>query len=535
MTLEENPAFVREFACRRAFTKEAGDATALDMATVRLLDVDARVAQGSCRVVQNMEPVAPNAAWIREAVAAGVIPAYRRERAWVAGLPALARSSKRGAYDPTSLGPRTDGTTAAPTSSNNYVGVTSSQGGEYASSRGFLHDADARVVDAALHHEEAAIAAYWGEFTQYSFYSLAQPQGGVWSPVNHTTVDPQFPQAGDRPFEIPFHSSTNSAIDSMTSVEGWGRDVAHLENTGFIHWLATEDPIAGLLVQRQAAYALGGRYEYQRGGTGTTPADTAYEGQDGQERALFNTLSALWKSRDVSRRITSVAGKMFWSPARTQRQADEVIAFYDKAAARIDAATAASPKDYFARLSGALFGAVVGVDEFEMADGTLVKMQTTSTFQVVQYGKDPLWLWTKAGNPAVRRWFTSYAGGLALRMTVIGGAMGVDGRTSTRGSGYPIGPQAVSGVTIPFTTPTGWAQWVAALPLKQTDSRTTFNNAGVHTAMQLEGALLMAKDAGLAVPEIETALGRIHSARTATTSLRYTGLQMHKHLSSPMQ
>jgi hypothetical protein len=540
MTLDENPAFRREFACRRIFTKEAGDATALDYATVRLLDTDTRVVQGSCRVVQNMEPVAPNADWIREAVAAGVLPAYKRSRAWLSGLDPLARNSKRGAYDPTSLGPRTDGSTSAPNSGHNYVGVTSAQGGEYSASRGFLHNADARVIDAALHHEDGAIANYWTEFTQYTLYSLAQPQGAAWSATNHVTIDPQFPQAGDRPYEIPFHNSPNPNVDSMKAADSWSRDVAHMENTGFVHWLATEDPIAGLLIQRQAAYVLGGRFEYLRGGYSTYKPDVAYEAQTEQERALFNTLSALWKSRDVSRRVTSLAGRMFWSAARAQRQADEVIAFYDKSAARIEASTTAKPEDYVAKLSGALFGAVMGDGAFDYADGTTVTLRHTSAFQAVQYGKEPLWLWTKAGQPAVRRWFTTYATGLALRMSVIGGAMGVDGRTSRGGSGYPIGPtQVVGGTAVaaipPFSTSAGWAEWVAALPLKQIDSRTTFNGASIHTAMQMEGALLMAKDAGLAVPELDAALGRLQAAKSATTALRYPDLQMHKHLGAPAQ
>lgn len=542
MTLDENRAFVREFACRPIFTKEAGKSTALDLATVRLLDTSATVAQGACRVVQNMEPVEPKAAWIREAVAAAVIPAYRRERAWADGLPPLARDPRRGSYDPASLGPRPDSAGGAPTSNANFVGVTSSQGGEYASSRGFLHDADARVIDAALHNEDLAIAAYWPEFVQYSLYSLAQPQGAAWSATNHVTVDPQFPAPGDRGYETPFRNNPNGAVDSMTDVDGWSRDVAHLEDTGFVHWLATEDPIAGLVVQRQAAFALAGHHEYLRGGyVGTTAtADSAYEGQFEEERALFNTLSALWKSRDVSRRAASLAGKLLWSADLAQRQADEVISFYDRIAARIEAATAATPADYVARLSGAMFGGVVGIGTFDTAGGASVRLQQTSTFQAAQYGKEPLWLWTRAGNATARRWFTAYAGGLALRMTVIGGAMGVDGRTSQTGSGYPIGPttgvgSAAVAAAPDFASGRGWAEWVVALPLKQSDSRSSFDGASLHTAMQIEGMLLMARDAGLGVPDLDTALARIRTARAATTAIRYSTLQMHKHLGAPAQ
>lgn len=539
MTLDRNPAFVREFACRPLATKEAGKSTALDLRTVRLLGKEATVAQGACRVVENMRPVAPNLEWIRTAVATRVIPAYRRERAWLPTLKPLAPHSKRGAYDPRSLGPRIDDVTATPTSSNNFVGTTSAQGGEYTASRGFVHDVDARVVDAALHNEDAAVTAFWPEFVQYSYYSLAQPQGAAWSAKNHTTTDPQFPQEGERGWEVAFHNNPNPATDSAQTVTGWTRDVAHLENTGFVHWIATEDPIAGLVVQRQAAYALAARYEYKRGGyKGTySPADTAYEGNDEQERGLFNTLSALWKSRYVSRRVNSLEGRMFWSPSRAQLQADQVIAYYDLKAKRIAAATAASPADYIAQLSGTPF-ATLGVGTFTHADGTMLKLQQTSAFESVQYGKEPLWLWTKGGHSTVRRWFTSYATGLAARMGVVGGAMGVDGRTSNKGSGYPTGPSMlVNGSNVAavpsFTSTAGWAEWVAQLPLIKNDARDSFDGASIHTAMQMEGALLMARDAALPIPGLDAALSRINTAKAATTSLRYQGLQMHKHLGAP--
>lgn len=538
MTLEEKPGFVREFACRPLATKEAGATTALDLLTVKLLDIEATVAQGACRVVQNMQPVAPRIDWIRNAVTERVIPAYRRENAWVSGVKPLARDPKRGAYDPRSLGPRTDGATTAPTSSHNFVGVTSAQGGEYTASRGFLHDADARVVDAALHDEQAAIAAYWPEFEQYTLYSLAQPQGAAWSTTNHVTVDPQFPQDGERGWEIAFHNNPNPATDSAQTVTGWTRDVAHLENTGFIHWIATEDPIAGLLVQRQAAYALGARYEYLRGGyTGTrTPAASVYAGNDEQERGLFNTLSALWKSRYVSRRVNSMEGRMFWSPTRAQAQADQVIAYYDQAASRIAAATAATPADYIAKLSGTPF-TKLGIGSFARADGSTAKLQQTSAFETVQYGKEPLWLWSRGGHTTVRRWFTAYATGLAARMAVIGGAMGVDGRKSISGSGYPTGPTAVVNgkvvtVTPAFASASGWAEWVASLPLQE-DARNSFEGAAVHTSIQMESALLMARDAGLQVPQIDPALSRIRSAKAATTTYKYASLQMLKHMGAP--
>jgi hypothetical protein len=533
MTLDENPGFVREFACRRLFTVERGDAAALQLATVTLLGQQAAVAQGSCRVVQNMDPVAPNAGWIREAVVSKALPAYRRERIWGAPLALLARDAKRGAYDPMSLGP-IPGSTSTPWHSSNFVGVTSPEGGEHGASRGFLHNADARVVDAALHSEDARIVDFWPEFTQYTLYSLAQPQGAAWSAANHVTVDPQFPQTGDRGYQNARSANSNPRFDSASAVTRWERDVSHLENTGFVHWLATEDPIAGLLVQRQAAYALAGRWNYLRGGySGTTaPADTRYEGQDEQERAVFNTLSALWKSRDVSRRVASVNGRMFWSQARAEQQAAEVIAYYDRTAARIEAAATPGSSDYAAKLSGALFGAIIGSGDFTLMDGSVVTLHRTSNFQAGQYGKEPLWLWTRAGNATVARWLTTYARHVALRLGTIGGAKGVNGLTTGR-TVYPIGPVAAAGTVVTFTTPGGWAEWVAATDFKTNDPRTSFDGATAHTAIQMEGLLLLARDAAVPVPEIEPALAKVATMKAANPRLVYSDLRMHKQLSAP--
>ena len=64
-----------------------------------------------------------------------------------------------------------------------------------------------------------------------------------------------------------------------------------------------------------------------------------------------------------------------------------------------------------------------------------------------------------------------------------------------------------------------WSRVVARLPLQEWD----------------EGTLLMARDLGLPIPELDAALSRIKQARAATTSFRYPGLQMHKHLGAPAQ
>ena len=545
--LAGNTTFVRVMICRRLFTREAGDSVALSTFSVpvRLVlgtatfDWTLGVAQGSCRVMQNEEPVAPNPAWIREAVAANIVPSYRRERSWLSAAPALlATDTDRGAYDPASLGP-VPGSTAAPTSNLNYVGVTSGQGGEYTASRGFLHDIDARVIDAAIHNEDARITATWSQVVQYSYYSLAQPQAAQWSLVNHVTGDPQIPFAGDRPYEAPFTVVPRTDIDSMTDVTGWTRDASHLENTGFVHWLATEDPVAGLVVQRQAAFALASFAENFRTGL------VSYRGSTQQERTVFNLLSALWKSREVSRRVTSTNGRVFWNLARADRQATEVIADYDQIRVRLAAATPTSSganiaADYVNNIAGSLFNAT-GVGPWDMQGGGTQNFAITSNFMPAQYAAVPMWLWAKSGNASVRQMMIAYARGFVVRLNTVGGTMGVDGLPDQRGSGIAIGPSVANNFNIlvpaepPFSTTVGWGQWLVAQPFLARPSRTTFDAVGIHTATQMEGMLLFARDLALPITDLDTAISRVTTAKAASNQATYRFQTIYglKHMSAP--
>lgn len=524
-TLDENPGFVRVMLCKRAFTHEAGDGNALEL-TPATASVRHRgqtqfwrlsVAQGSCRIAQNMEPVAPKAAWLREAIAQGRIPAYRRERSLRpsprTGLPAEARGAS--AYDATSLG--------GESSSKNYVGVTSAQGGEYSASRGFLHDIDARVVDAVLHDED--IRRGWGGVTAYSWYSLSHPQGAVWSAVNHVSADPQLPLPGDRPWEIANAGRRVRAdIDSVIPTKRWSRDLAHLENTGFVHWILTEDPVAGLLVQRQAAYALAAFYEYKRK-RGT--AD--YRAYTEQERGMYNLLSTTWKARDVSARVRSGKGAVIWRLPRATKMASDVIADLDRT--RFQPMMAAPPgtsNEAVRRLVGLPLRGGGGNSTWATADGGEIKLRGFSAFELPQYGKEPLYLWTRAGDPRVRRWFAMAARHLVVRTLHIGGARGIDRSENKRGSTFPAAPVDA----LPFKDDRGWAAWVKALPIAPapTDS---FDGAGLHTLTQIKGTLLLAKAAGLKVPELDAALRKIDSDWARTTKPRYVGLNWPKHWASP--
>ena len=523
-TLDETPGFVRVMVCKRAFTHEAGDGDALELTPVAA-EVRHRaetqfwqlqVAQGSCRIAQNMEPVVPNAAWLRAAVAEGRIPAYRRERSFRplarAGFVADPRGAS--AYDATSLG--------GESSNRNYVGVTSAQGGEYPSSRGFIHDVDARLIDAALHDED--IARVWDQAAAFTWYSLSQPQGAVWSATHHVSVDPMFPLPGDRPWEIANAGPrVRPDIDSVIPTARWQRDLAHLENAGFVHWILTEDPVAGLLIQRQAAYALASWYEYRRKND-----DRRYHAADEQERGVYNLLGSLWKARDVSARVASGKGAVIWRSTRAAKMASDIIADIDARLVQpVERAAAADGDLYVRRIVGLPIG-VLTPSMWKTVDGADLRLRGTSAFELAQYGKEPLYLWTRAGDPRVRRWFEIATRHLVVRTLHIGGARGIDRSENVRGSTFPVAPVT----SVPFKDDVGWARWAKALPIVAgpTDS---FDGASIHTLTQIRGTLLLAKGAGLKIAELDAALAKIDADWARTTKPRYVGLDSAKHWAAP--
>jgi hypothetical protein len=530
MRLSSNPNFVRAFACRRSFTSEAGDSTALSVISVPVTiktnsttyQWNLGLAQGACRVVQNMEPISPNTQWLKDAVLSKRIPAYQRENAWSpATLKPLTVDAQRGDYDPSSLGPIPGDPIAIPTSSNNYVGTTGGQGGEYVSSRGFIHDVDAGMIDLALHSADSEISSVWGQFTQYTFYSLAQPQGAVWSNKLHVTVDPQFPQTGETAWEMGgVTRATNPNIKTLTGVDNWGRDPSHLENTAFVHWIMTEDPVAGLVVQRQLAYTLASFYEYRR-----SPSSGTYSPFDEQERGIYNTLSALWKARDVSARVRSVSGTMIWSLGRIDKQTTDSIDYYDRVFYQPAINATPGSTDSYARKLVSAGLAAAGVEPMVTPAGQ-IDMLVIPNFMLQQYGKEPLYLWAKNGNSTAMNWLKSAANHVSARLVQIGGTGGVDGCVGVRGSTLPL---KQLGTEPTFSDISGWAAWVKSLC--PSVSTSTFDGAAIHTATQMEGLLRLAQDAG--VSGLESTMSTVESTKARTTSITWPNLQMHKHLAGP--
>jgi hypothetical protein len=527
MRFSGNSAFIRLLVMRRVFTTEAGDGTSLDTRTIALAATlngtahtwTAGCVQGSIRVVQNQDPIAPNPTWIREAVTNYKLVAYKRENSiYPTNFVPVTTDSWRGAYDPTSLGPNSAATT--PSSSDNYVGTTSGSGGEFYASRGFIHNIDCGLIDRALHNEDGAITTLWPQFVQYTFYSLAQPQAANWSTTNHQTADPFFPiSSPDRPYEMGGVAGTpDPAIDSIQPVTNWSRDPSHLENTGYVHWLATEDPVAALVVQRQLAYVIASYYEYRR-----TSVTTNYRCFDEQIRGIYNGFSALFKNKIITDSVTSLNGKWLWSSTRVNKMVADCISYLDGwVYTPINTATAADPVKYTQKITS---NYDLTYDNLINAwggpiDGQSVKV--VSTFMTYGYGQEPLYLWTKNGNTTMTKWFTAVATYFSNLMQYVGGSAALDQANTTQGSGRPV---ILNSATTPFTSVSDWATWLKTInPRAQTTSFNGYlpNTAGIYTTYasyshqvnRFGNTLLLAKDAGVA--GLDPAIATFNSCKAAT-------------------
>ena len=539
----EGATATRVMLCRDAGTVENRDSASLSL---QKIDVQigpvlkaTAVTQGSCRIVEDAPLVQLNIDWLVQAVRDGRLPLYTNARSWIAPyIPPLATVLP---YDPAVLGVADDATLPA-SAAHNFVGVTSGQGGEYTASRGFVHNVDARVVDLAVNAKPVGDLA---TLVRFSWESLAQPQGAVWSKTNHVIGDPQFPDPGDRPYSTNSPDSLPST-DTLVTVKNWGRDVFHLEDTCYVHWITAGDPVAGLCVQRQLAYALSQYPEAYR-----TLTPTSYAGNTGQIRGILNTLSALWKSRDVAEHMTSDNGHVLWRTARIDRMTADVFANYDPLIAPVGSPLAVDQvKEFSQTLSGNL-----GIGFFQKSQTQNELVVFSSNFELVQYGKEPLYLWTRFGNPIAAKWFGIGARHIAARVELIGGARGINlcspliglpnginqatVRDSEAGSKYPVGNAVLDGRGNPFPgAPAwadiqGWAAWMSGLcPHSATDR---YDGAQIHTLTQAEGLLLLARAVG--ITGLDSALTRIAEdrARTDLSKLVYISLNMPKHWAAPIE
>ncbi len=535
-TLDQNPAFIRVMLARRATEPADGELAPVSLQVTaargnRSFDAMLLTVPGSIRIAQNMQPVAPNPDWLREAVATNRIPAFNRATP-LGTLAPLRTSGNAEAYDPNSL--------MGGSSSKNFIGVTSSQGGEHSASRGYVHDVDARFVDAALRREDGAIAAAFPWLTTFTLTALGHPQGGVWSSFHATTVDPQFPQPRERGWSLALdRDQKRPQVMILANAKKWRRDVAHLENVGYAHWLLTEDPVAGLVLNRQLAYALAGYYAYMR----PTRGKGGYGYFKEEPRGIYNSLSALQKSSVVAQRV-GAADDVLWGTQRLARMTADIWQRLDAdLIAPLDRATPSQADLYARRVSG--LGTMDEVDTGKpykrlRPDGSLTYYRTASDFQQPQYGKEPLYLWTMAGNGVAARALRHDTLGAINRILYLGGAMGGGEMPSSTGSGIFYGPFDATGTTTSVRSGREWAEW-AARTWGGKVSRTSFDGTYTHTVLQLRQTLLYARAAiqagrmapgeGVTLPQIDAALAAWDRAAAETT--RWQRMLMVKHTGSP--
>ena len=534
----EGSDHTRIMLCRAPLTQgEDKQELVLTRLDVRIgsMRATAAVAPGACRIVEDGPLVEPRAEWIVAAVRDGRVPAYSRTRSWIPAEPGPIE--RAAAYQPNEIGSGRRG--GVPFNSNNFVGIVGGQGGEYPASRGFVHDVDARAIDLALAGERIGD---WRTLERYTWESLSFPQGAVWSARNHISADAQFPLAGDRPWAFPYGGDKAAdGLDSLLTIKGWTRDPAHLENTCYVHWLATEDPVAGLCVQRQLAYILGHYPRYLR-----LKDPQHYGANKSQARSIWNAMSALWKARDIAMHVRSERGRVLWNATRIDRMKTDIFAFFDPILAPPPSTDAFAE----ARRISASLTPVPGKGFFRSAKGDVVPVATESNFMLVQYGKEPLYLWARTGDRYARKWLEIAARHIAARVELIGGAKGIDqcapmkgapgegggeGVDHAGGSNFPVGPAVLQDgknskpIAPTWTTLRGWAAWVNGLCPPAASDR--YDGAAIHTATQAEGLLLLARAAG--VPGLDSAIDRVARDRKRTQSLRYANLNMAKHWAAP--
>ena len=537
-TLDQRPNWVRIMICRDAFTQEAGQTRELSlvMTAVSLRhrgdthQWQVLSPQGSCKIAQTGEPVDPHTEWVRDAAMVERTAAVLRERLWEPWrFKPYGTNDKRAGYDPADLG----GTG----SSRNYVGIISAQGGEYASSRGFYYDEDARIVDAALHGEDAAIKANWSRFTAVTHYLNGFPQRVVWSGRNHIVRDPIFPFGDDRMWEFANAGArTRDDVDSVLQAAKWGEDTAHLRNQCWVHWIATEDPIAALCLNMQLALGLATNYEWRWGKVGSRlPRYRAYVEQP---RGVYNVLSSIWKMTDVASRIRSEKGRVIWSADRVARIKNDVFAYYDNRFNKpVREAQRGATTAYLRKLANLIF-AMGHFSTSKLVDGTTMDVYAASHFQDPQYGSIIMHLWTASGDPIAAQWYRMFARRAVVRILYIPGGRGIDVSRVGGGSSIPIGPATGKAPALPpYDDDVGYAKWVMSIPMSR-GNIDNYNGAGIHTVTQIEAQLLSAIDLArrgkiAPIKDAEKALAFMQTLKARTDKPGFAALIMAKHLFTP--
>lgn len=393
------------------------------------------------------------------------------------------------------------------------IGVVSAQGGEYASSRGFVSGVDAAMVAAALYGKSAMFTEAAKRARIDTLYGLTLPNFAIWSENHHTLRDPQMPFSGDRPYvnegqgwgnsqkfgegnwvapsDYPYLSELGAQAGVSYSHD---RDEPHLFNHGYSYWLATGDPRAALIQQAIAAYAMASVYQ--------GPDGTNYRTRFNYQRATINMFSAMWKLRDISQNLTTQNGQIFWSRARIDKMVSDVLTSYSTQLAAMDRST--DTKDEMA-------SAFLAID----------RNPAFSDFMNQSYGPEAAYLFASVGKGDLLR---RMAQNMVVRTYLVGGTLGMeDPDTSTLIS------IDGSAITLPQVL-----QKFATRPLPNTN----FDQSAVHTVQRAYWMLKFAQDAArrgwiAPIDNLDQAIARMESDRSATTNWRYSNILEWKHAGVP--
>lgn len=467
---------------------------------------------GSMKCADTGEPVTPSMERLRNGVSTRrVLPYGARAFEGFVREPRWRGNGKTDLYRPDRIYGRS--------SSVNAIGIVSGQGGEAASSRGFLSETDARMIAAALDRDGGAFSSAAQRARVETLYGLSLPNLVIWSDRGHQMRDPQLPFPGDRPYT---NEGTAKGADTYGDEGKWiapadypylaeikaeagkgythGRDEAHLFNHGYAYWLATGDPRAALLQQAIMAYALASNYR-------RTPGK--YLPRFGYQRTTLNQFSAMWKLRDIAANLSSERGNIFWPKSRAQKMSAEMWAGWKSQLASMDAGRNPNAK------SSSIFR---GID--------LDQDNAYSNFMIQAYGPEAAYLWASAGEPELMK---RIAENFVLRFGEIGGAQGFYGAGT--GSGFPL---LVKG-TMPYRDRAGFVRWVATTSSHPADS---FDGAPAHYVLRGYWALRLGENAvrrGWMPPlrGLDAAIKRAEQARDRTAKWKYAGIVSMKHAGIP--
>lgn len=453
-------------------------------------NVAMRVGKAAGRWWDNEEAVTPSPTLLRTALTNHQTPYANRLRA--AKLPSsiavaemsVMKEAWRGAYNPESFGPPSTG--AAPTSNSNYVGVTSAQGGEYISSRGWYHEADAEYFDAAERNQDALITntTYWDRYVQFTKYGISHPNLYLWSATHHQLVDAQYPQSGHQAFEVMTNTGAPLFIPSAPN---WGYDDAHLANQAWAHWVATEHPFAAFALNVQLSTSVARGLQWQRASFGAGN----YAPNCEQDRAYANGLRAAWKMKHVTSRLTSQNGTLIWSAAKVEKIATDFLKGVKlKNYTTAENATGNTSPAAHRKLLNLHF-VRDAAEGMTYADGTVkAYMDATSNFEPAQYLMEPLWIWTRAGYADAILLFTKFMDYAKNKVFHLPGR-GLDWYTTARGSFMPIAAQGEASAYTDWPTYKTWLETIVEPDANYTSFENHYN---VHSYLRWRAAMEYGKD-----------------------------------------